>query len=908
MEISTVNWMLSKLCSMRRKKNCNGCARVDQLTRQLQDLRNGGNNGLMDNKQAAAAAELQKLRKELLIRNKLNEQQSNTIAAKEKLLNQRREEVTRMDARIHELQQRLKKRRLQEQQAAMQNQSNKSNTKPNSQHPGSNNVATVEPYIQYAPYDVVKDDSFTKTGLFTKQDPKYQTLPSNVKFIPPGKSLEELKASKPFEMNNNTEMIEEYKLPTVLPVDKSSHFNKNVPNHSSAYQPQQVQVTRSNGSEGKLTPRQVSDSILPNNQNTNAMAKLSTQKPTGGQTTVTGSKFFAPSAGQPISGPGQTPRPTAQFTGAGDGLGHGAVISGAGGAPNQGQIGPHPMSSTSPHPIININEEERQAGSGQSSPASSEGSSNSSGGLQVKGSSPASSEGSSNSSGGLQVKGNSEINTSSIGPVSAMIERLNKTVGPALPVATAHTATNQSRSNFTQRGRVPSQEGNNATVGSERPYSNVPFVNKPGSLPPNTQSSSLSTTPGEDKDFSHQGQDVPGHQHPTSATSSVSSTTNTTVDQVPHHSSAPHLNQKPAPTYRYASKNQIANTYMGRLGSAAMEKYQKNLNLLYKKLDSQAGKSVEAEGTTSFTQPVELDPSTSQGHPQFGVVSSPNYPDIASDKGSYKLNTPKHIRRRHSDSENEDLNKALQERQEVEQQQQRQQQAGEAAALDTKVPGKTDPAALPSDGSQAVPPSDKDLNVKNSLQASNDSKPSDTAPVVPQSIQKNGKENISSSQPVSKAGSAPASKAETVKRRSKSNLKKEGSRKSNNRVSFDPLALLLDASLEGELDLVKKVAVQVDDVSTPNDEGITALHNAICAGHYDIVKFLIEFGCDVNSPDSDGWTPLHCAASCNNLPMVRFLVEHGACVFATTISDHETAARVTFQWTWRLKPQRTMNF
>jgi apoptosis-stimulating of p53 protein 1 len=52
----------------------------------------------------------------------------------------------------------------------------------------------------------------------------------------------------------------------------------------------------------------------------------------------------------------------------------------------------------------------------------------------------------------------------------------------------------------------------------------------------------------------------------------------------------------------------------------------------------------------------------------------------------------------------------------------------------------------------------------------------------------------------------------------------------------------------------------------------------------------VEYGCDVNSPDSDGWTPLHCAASCNNLPMVRFLVEHGACVFATTISDHETAA------------------
>jgi apoptosis-stimulating of p53 protein 1 len=55
-------------------------------------------------------------------------------------------------------------------------------------------------------------------------------------------------------------------------------------------------------------------------------------------------------------------------------------------------------------------------------------------------------------------------------------------------------------------------------------------------------------------------------------------------------------------------------------------------------------------------------------------------------------------------------------------------------------------------------------------------------------------------------------------------------------------------------------------------------------------RFLVEFGCDVNAPDSDGWTPLHCAASCNNLSMVRFLVEHGACIFATTFSDHETAA------------------
>merc|ERR1719154_484778 len=124
----------------------------------------------------------------------------------------------------------------------------------------------------------------------------------------------------------------------------------------------------------------------------------------------------------------------------------------------------------------------------------------------------------------------------------------------------------------------------------------------------------------------------------------------------------------------------------------------------------------------------------------------------------------------------------------------------------------------------------------------------------------------------------------------KGNVKITGQTRHNRTVSFDPLALLLDASLEGELDLVKKTATEVTNPSAANDEGITALHNAICAGHLDIVQFLVLFGCDVNAQDSDGWTPLHCAASCNNLAMVRFLVEHGACIFATTLSDHETAA------------------
>ncbi|KAH7730742.1 p53BP2 [Aphelenchoides avenae] len=115
--------------------------------------------------------------------------------------------------------------------------------------------------------------------------------------------------------------------------------------------------------------------------------------------------------------------------------------------------------------------------------------------------------------------------------------------------------------------------------------------------------------------------------------------------------------------------------------------------------------------------------------------------------------------------------------------------------------------------------------------------------------------------------------------------------KHNKRIVFDPLVLFLDGALEGELETVVENSSKITDVSMPNDEGITALHNAICAGHHEIVTYLVDNHADVNAADSDGWTPLHCAASCNNLPMVKLLVENGACVFATTLSDSETPAR-----------------
>uniref|UniRef100_A0A8B9LTF8 Protein phosphatase 1, regulatory subunit 13Bb n=1 Tax=Astyanax mexicanus TaxID=7994 RepID=A0A8B9LTF8_ASTMX len=142
------------------------------------------------------------------------------------------------------------------------------------------------------------------------------------------------------------------------------------------------------------------------------------------------------------------------------------------------------------------------------------------------------------------------------------------------------------------------------------------------------------------------------------------------------------------------------------------------------------------------------------------------------------------------------------------------------------------------------------------------------------------------------AATSPSSQPTIHLPEKRTNLKKPDSERTGHgyRVKFNPLALLLDASLEGEFDLVQRIIYEVDNPSTPNDEGITPLHNAVCAGHHHIVKFLLDFGVNVNAADSDGWTPLHCAASCNSVHLCKMLVESGAAIFATTISDVETAA------------------
>jgi len=58
----------------------------------------------------------------------------------------------------------------------------------------------------------------------------------------------------------------------------------------------------------------------------------------------------------------------------------------------------------------------------------------------------------------------------------------------------------------------------------------------------------------------------------------------------------------------------------------------------------------------------------------------------------------------------------------------------------------------------------------------------------------------------------------------------------------------------------------------------------------DISRCISSNYCFVFSSVCLSRTPLHCAASCNSVHLCKLLVESGAAIFASTISDVETAA------------------
>nr|XP_008166423.1 apoptosis-stimulating of p53 protein 1 isoform X7 [Chrysemys picta bellii] len=208
------------------------------------------------------------------------------------------------------------------------------------------------------------------------------------------------------------------------------------------------------------------------------------------------------------------------------------------------------------------------------------------------------------------------------------------------------------------------------------------------------------------------------------------------------------------------------------------------------------------------------------------------------------------------------------------------------------LPDEPPPSSDANDNELPSPATEELISTETTNQTSETTEDNNNNPAVVPSTEQSPSPIPEVSSPVEDEIPVPPAVPPPLPPTKRTNLKKPNSERTGHglRVKFNPLALLLDASLEGEFDLVQRIIYEVDDPSKPNDEGITPLHNAVCAGHHHIVKFLLDFGVNVNAADSDGWTPLHCAASCNSVHLCKLLVESGAAIFASTISDIETAA------------------
>ncbi|CAG2107880.1 unnamed protein product, partial [Medioppia subpectinata] len=188
--------------------------KVDALTRQLEELSKGNTansyhiNGISNT--TKHGIELEKLKQELLYRSKLSEQNGHELMLKRGLLTQRQSDMVRVDKRICELQQRLARKRQINQQLSSQMHSNLIRANNNGLddenevhingllrssmgHRGDRtkgthtmrplsaniNIAAVEPVLREQTHRI---NEFDPRFMANKHDQKYQTLPYNTKF------------------------------------------------------------------------------------------------------------------------------------------------------------------------------------------------------------------------------------------------------------------------------------------------------------------------------------------------------------------------------------------------------------------------------------------------------------------------------------------------------------------------------------------------------------------------------------------------------------------------------------------------------------------------------------------------------------------------------------------------------
>ncbi|POI31098.1 hypothetical protein CIB84_005151 [Bambusicola thoracicus] len=136
---------MNSLFQQKQRELVLAVSKVEELTRQLEMLKNGRIDGYHDNQ--SAVAELDRLYKELQLRNKLNQEQNAKLQQQRECLNKRNSEVAVMDKRVNELRERLWKKK-----AALQQKENvpvsSDGNLPQAVGSAPSRVAAVGPYIQ----------------------------------------------------------------------------------------------------------------------------------------------------------------------------------------------------------------------------------------------------------------------------------------------------------------------------------------------------------------------------------------------------------------------------------------------------------------------------------------------------------------------------------------------------------------------------------------------------------------------------------------------------------------------------------------------------------------------------------------------------------------------------------------
>ena len=221
--------------------------------------------------------------------------------------------------------------------------------------------------------------------------------------------------------------------------------------------------------------------------------------------------------------------------------------------------------------------------------------------------------------------------------------------------------------------------------------------------------------------------------------------------------------------YRYAPKSVITNTYTKKLGSSALDKYRKNMSQLYRGFNVLApgGNTELTSPTTNTTKDV-----------------SPTSPDVAGGASPVAKVSP--VNNQSSKSTDQLIGA---------------ERRPDTSPPITFSPSRTPHISSPQKASESYHEEDVPLE-------GSPPRVSHMHRIFRRNSLIEATTSFSSLDPQPDEVAKSLQTTFTVARRRKGNLKTKDSVKSSRRVSFDPLALLLDASLEGELELVMITAKQ----------------------------------------------------------------------------------------------------